>query len=93
MINFNYLIFSSYSIHLQIRSTWLPLEGTCAVTDVETSQPSLIALFATDFLLLLIMLAGLLRLRRSGGDSFELGRLLWKQVEWRFSLAVMSSTC
>lgn len=36
------------------------------------------------------MLAGLLRIRRRGGDSLELGRLLWKQVgrEW-FSLAVV----
>jgi len=26
------------------------------------------------------MLAGLLRLRRRGGGTFELGRLLWRQV-------------
>jgi hypothetical protein len=26
------------------------------------------------------MLAGLLRLRRRGGDTFDLGRLLWRQV-------------
>ena len=26
------------------------------------------------------MLAGLLRLRRRGGGTFEIGRLLWKQV-------------
>ena len=30
--------------------------------------------------LLLTMLAGLLHIRRGGGGSFELGRLLWKQV-------------
>jgi hypothetical protein len=65
--------------------------NTCAVTNLETSKPSLIALFTTDALLLLIMLAGLLRLRRHGGDTFELGHLLWKQVGWQFSLAVMLS--
>jgi hypothetical protein len=50
----------------------------CVVTNVETSQPSLISLFVTDFLLLLIMLAGLLRFRRGG--TFRLGHLLWRQV-------------
>lgn len=50
------------------------------MTNLETSQPSLISLFITDCLLLLFMLAGLLRLRRRGGGTFELGRLLWRQV-------------
>jgi hypothetical protein len=50
------------------------------VTNLETSQPSLVSLFITDCLLLLFMLAGLLRLRRRGGGTFELGRLLWRQV-------------
>jgi hypothetical protein len=50
------------------------------VTNLETSKPSLISLFITDCLLLLLMLAGLLRLRRRGGGSFALGRLLWRQV-------------
>jgi hypothetical protein len=52
----------------------------CLVTNIETSQPSLISLFVTDCLLLLFMLAGLLRLRRRGGGAYELGRLLWRQV-------------
>ncbi|KAF8497434.1 hypothetical protein F5888DRAFT_1906747, partial [Russula emetica] len=42
-----------------------------------------INLLATDVILLLIMLAGLLRLRRSPGGSFYLSHLLWKQgVIW-----------
>ena len=65
---------------------------TCVVTNLETSKPSLISLFITDFILLLIMLAGLLRLRRCGLGTFELGRLLWTQVGWQFSLVVMLST-
>ena len=52
----------------------------CIVTNLETSRPSLISLFVADCLLLLIMLVGLLRLRRRGGGTFELGRLLWRQV-------------
>jgi hypothetical protein len=55
------------------------------VTNLATSKPSFFALFVTDFLLLLIMLAGLLRLRRRGGDTFELGRVLWRQVDWWFA--------
>lgn len=50
------------------------------MTNLETSKPSLISLFVTDCLLLLFMLAGLLRIRRRGGGTFELGRLLWRQV-------------
>ena len=50
------------------------------MTNLETSQPSLVSLFVTDCLLLIFMLAGLLRLRRRGGGAFELGRLLWRQV-------------
>jgi hypothetical protein len=39
--------------------------------------------------LLLIMLIGLLILRRQDGGSFGLSHLLWKQVWWRLSLAVV----
>ena len=35
---------------------------------------------ATDIVLLLIMVVGLLRLRRDGYATFGLARLLWKQV-------------
>ena len=52
----------------------------CILTNVETSRPSIISLLVSDFLLLLIMLAGLLRLRRKGGGTFRLGRFLWRQV-------------
>jgi hypothetical protein len=34
----------------------------------------------TDIALLLILLIGLLRLRRRGGRTFGLNNLLWKQV-------------
>ena len=50
----------------------------------------MIVMLITDVVLLLTMFVGLLRLRRRGGGTFELGRLLWKQVRWwRFPLAVV----
>ncbi len=39
--------------------------------------------------LLLIMVVGLFILRRHDGGMFGLTGLLWKQVLWRFSLAVV----
>ncbi len=43
-------------------------------------------MLVVDMVLLLIMLAGLLRLRRGG--TYELWHLLWKQVgPWRLSFA------
>ena len=47
---------------------------------MQSCKASLIVLLATDVILLLIMLVGLLRLRRRGCGSLRLGRLLWKQV-------------
>lgn len=45
---------------------------------------------SVDMILLLIILAGLIVLRRDGGGVLGLTRLIWKQVrsQWRFSLAV-----
>jgi hypothetical protein len=45
--------------------------------------------FATDFLLLLITLVGLLRMRREGGGFLGLGWLLWKQVRGQHLLQVV----
>jgi hypothetical protein len=44
----------------------------------------------TDIILLVIMLVGLLRLRRQCCGTFGLARLLWKQVRCLFSLAVLT---
>jgi hypothetical protein len=38
-------------------------------------------------ILLLIVLVGLLILRRHDGGKFGLSQFLWKQVRWQFSLA------
>ena len=47
---------------------------------VASSKPTVISVFATDVLLLLITLVGLFRMRREGGGWLGLGWLLWKQV-------------
>jgi len=46
-------------------------------------------MLVTDIALLLIMLGGLFRLRHDGAFTFGLSQLLWKQVGWRFLLAIL----
>ncbi|KAF8499719.1 hypothetical protein F5888DRAFT_1802202 [Russula emetica] len=68
---------------VRIRSVWDPVVKSCIVTDVEICKISMVSNFVADTILLLIMLAGLLSLRRRGRDSYELWNLLWKQgVIW-----------
>jgi len=69
---------------VKIRAVWVPEAKSCTITNIETRAPRYLSInfFVTDIILLFIMLAGLLRLRR-GGSSFYLSRLLWKQgVIW-----------
>jgi len=68
----------------KIRAVWVPAARSCAITNVaKTSRDLSIDLFATDVILLSIMLAGLLRLRRGAERSSFLSRVLWKQgVIW-----------
>jgi len=63
----------------RVRSTWVPEEQSCSMPPVASSKPTVISVFATDVLLLLIMLVGLFRMRREGGGWLGLGWLLWKQ--------------
>ncbi|KAH9984326.1 hypothetical protein BJV74DRAFT_797194 [Russula compacta] len=67
--------------HPQLRSVWAVGQNTCVLVNVKKSALNLTYIFGlvTDIVLLFIMLAGLLRLRRQGGGSFALTRLLWKQ--------------
>jgi len=46
---------------------------------VESNKVSIITMFITDFILLVVMLVGLLRMGVLGPDTFALGSLLWKQ--------------
>ena len=73
--------------HLQLRVS-IPEKEFCGIANPEKSTLNLNSDFAlvTDIVLLLIMLVGLLRLRRHGGGSFSLGQLLWKQVSGDYYL-------
>ena len=52
----------------------------CTVVNIESNKLNIIVTLITDITLLIIMLVGLLRLRRYGAGTLDLGRLLWKQV-------------
>jgi hypothetical protein len=68
---------------------WSDESNSCVLTDPRSFKINLIAEIASDVVLLLIMLVGLLRLRLEIRE-FGLGRILWNQVRWwRFLLAVM----
>jgi len=72
--------------HLQIRSAWEPTQITCVVANTKSNTLTLIAMVVTNIALLLIMLVGLLHLRRHRSGAFGVTHLLWKQVWWRLSL-------
>lgn len=50
------------------------------MTNVEASILGLLVTIATDIVLLLIMVVGLLYLHRYGGGTLGLAGVLWKQV-------------
>ena len=55
--------------------------------NTDSSNYNILATLAADVILLLIMLAGLFRIRLRTGSMSGFGLLLWKQVGWwRFSL-------
>jgi hypothetical protein len=65
---------------MQIGSSWHVVTH-CSSPDMKINAATLVSVFVTDFILLLVMLVGLLRMRHRGAGRFALGRLLWKQVE------------
>ncbi|KAN0103990.1 hypothetical protein V8E52_011420 [Russula decolorans] len=77
---------TSIALHLQnvarYHSVWIPAHLSC----VTVEDPSLLGFIPTiifDMVLLLIVLAGLIFMRRHDGVTFGLTRLLWKQgVVW-----------
>jgi hypothetical protein len=52
----------------------VPATKSCAITNVEICRNFYINLLVTDVILLFIMLAGLLRLRRGAWGSFHLSQ-------------------
>jgi len=79
--NVGFLIYSIVLLRSD-RSSWAPAEGLCVELNTDSSKYNVSATLATDMTLLLIMLAGLLRIHLQGGGMFGLGHLLWKQVGW-----------
>ncbi|KAN0121250.1 hypothetical protein V8E52_003838 [Russula decolorans] len=64
---------------VRIRSAWSPEATTCTLLNLETNKPAVISTLATDVVLLLIMIIGLLRMHLEVVCLFDLGRVLWKQ--------------
>ena len=58
----------------------MPEQEGCIVVNTESTKLNIIVTLITDVILLLIMLVGLLRIRRYGCGKFGLGHLMWKQV-------------
>jgi hypothetical protein len=78
-------------IHSQLQFAWVPEEhaGSCIVVNPDVTKLNAIVSFVTDIILLLMMLAGLLRLRMQGGGMLNLGSFLWKQVGGHISIALV----
>jgi len=72
---------------IQLRSTWVAAQNSCSLPNAESNIATIISMFITDFLLLVTMLIGLLRMRHGGGGTLALGRLLWTQGVIWLSLA------
>lgn len=65
------------------------MQKRCVVDNTESNKPNIIVTLITDIILLLIMLVGLLRIRRQGGGAFGLGQRLWKQVRFLTEIAAL----
>jgi len=77
-----WVILHSGLIPSQVRFVWLPEQRACASSNVDGIRLALIVTLITDIILLVIVLVGLFRMRPSGGGSFGLQGVLWKQVRW-----------
>ncbi|KAF8499710.1 hypothetical protein F5888DRAFT_1684975 [Russula emetica] len=68
---------------IRIRGVWVPAARTCITTNLEVIKGLSVSALATDVTLLLIMLAGLFRLRLRDKTFRDLAYALWKQgVIW-----------
>jgi hypothetical protein len=74
------LVVGARLIHYQLHSVWGPVTTLCEVPNSDITKLNVLATLATDVILLLMVLAGLLRLRLGGGGMFDLGSFLLKQV-------------
>ncbi|KAH9984328.1 hypothetical protein BJV74DRAFT_886498 [Russula compacta] len=78
---------------IRFRAEWVSDKVSCEVVEIDGMQLSTMVALVTDVVLLLIMLFGVFRLRRDGGGTMALGRLLWNQgVIWLFLATVAEVT-
>ena len=89
MTNFIFFVALDLSPHTQLRFKWISSERACEPAKDGPSDLSFLPSIVADLALLLIIFAGLFVLRRNGGATFGLTRLIWRQVRWRFSLVLV----
>ncbi|KAI9458088.1 hypothetical protein F5148DRAFT_1287501 [Russula earlei] len=78
---------------VQLRAVWDPALKVCFILNSEISKPNIIVTLISDIFLLLTMLGGLMDLRRLGGGTFGIGRLLWNQgVIWLVIAIIAEAT-
>jgi len=75
---------------VRVRSHWDPQVLNCLSISTERGVVGLVPTIFADVALLLIMLVGLLLLRRSGGGMFGLTPILWRQGLIWMSVALAS---
>ncbi|KAH9969965.1 hypothetical protein BGW80DRAFT_1461593 [Lactifluus volemus] len=75
----------------RLQFEWEPVKSTgiCTIPNSDIIKLNAIVSFLTDIILLLMMLAGLLRLRIGGGGMLNLGNFLWKQGIIWISLSIV----
>ncbi|KAH9969980.1 hypothetical protein BGW80DRAFT_1562420 [Lactifluus volemus] len=83
------LVLASGIVRICSGSVWIP-EERCKLSNSDTTKLNAISTLATDSMLLLMMLAGLLHLRMQGGGRLSLEDFLWKQGLIWFLLAVVA---
>jgi len=64
---------------VRLRSIWSPEARSCVVSNSTATKVNILVTLATDIVMLLIMLVGLLRWRFREGGASSLGRFLWIQ--------------
>jgi len=68
---------------IRLRFRWITNPNRCVVQSVKSFQLTLIVTLVTNIVLLLIVITGLIPLRRSAGGSYGLQRMLWNQgIVW-----------
>jgi len=75
---------------VKLRSAWETAQTNCEILNTESTKASVLVTLVTNIILFLIMFAGLLHLRRQGGNMPGLWRTLWRQGIIWFFLAIVA---